>query len=229
MLKKQTVWLLTMLSLMIVLSVYYMMIDKDDQQAYMESESSDNATMTGVTDDDNGNDGKQNNDGQGITNDDRDDEDDGATNEQGNNEQGNMENDDEQDGDPEEDAPDVSDFTNLGKEELFTMNRMEVQNQRSKQIDYLEEIVASADATTEEINKALDDIYKIDETETKENILQNTIMAEADSYQDVLVRSEEDMVYVHVMTDELSKEAAIDIMQLVRDEFGDVTVDVKYN
>jgi len=225
MLKKQTVWLLTMLSLMIVLSVYYMMIDGDDQQAYIETDSSDNATMTDVTDN-NGNGGNQDNDGQGVTNDDRDDEDqdDGTTNEQGN-----MENNEEPDDDPEEDAPDVSDFTNLGKEELFTMNRMEVQNKRSKQIDYLEEIVASADATTEEINKALDDIYKIDETETKENILQNTIMAEADSYQDVLVRSEEDMVYVHVMTDELSKEAAIDIMQLVRDEFGEVTVDVKYN
>lgn len=226
MLKKQTVWLLTMLSLMIVLSVYYMMIDGDDQQAYIETDSSDNATMTGVTNDENGNEGKQNNDGQGVTNDDRNDEeqDEGTTNEQGN-----IENDDEQDSDPEEDAPDVSDFTNLGKEELFTMNRMEIQNKRSKQIDYLEEIVASADATTEEINKALDDIYEIDETETKENILQNTIMAEAESYQDVLVRSEEDMVYVHVMTDELSKEAAIDIMQLVRDEFGEVTVDVKYN
>src|SRR5699024_4041209 len=100
MLKKQTVWLLTMLSLMIVLSVNYMMIDKDDQQAYMETDSSDNATMTGVTDDDNGNDGKQNNDGQGVTNNDRNDEDqdDGTTNEQGN-----MENDDEQDSDPEED------------------------------------------------------------------------------------------------------------------------------
>src|SRR5699024_7222809 len=30
MLKKQTVWLLTMLSLMIVLSIYYMMSDQDD-------------------------------------------------------------------------------------------------------------------------------------------------------------------------------------------------------
>ena len=30
MMKKQTVWLLTMLSLMIVLSVYYMMSDTDD-------------------------------------------------------------------------------------------------------------------------------------------------------------------------------------------------------
>src|SRR5699024_11535028 len=85
MLKKQTVWLLTMLSLMIVLSVYYMMIDGDDQQAYIETDSSDNATMTGVTNDDNGNEGKQNNDGQGVTNDERNDEEqeEGTKNEQG--------------------------------------------------------------------------------------------------------------------------------------------------
>src|SRR5699024_6592992 len=37
MLKKQTVWLLTMLSLMIVLSVYYMMSDQEDV-AYIDTE-----------------------------------------------------------------------------------------------------------------------------------------------------------------------------------------------
>lgn len=37
MLKKQTVWLLTMLSLMIVLSVYYMMSDQEDI-AYIDTD-----------------------------------------------------------------------------------------------------------------------------------------------------------------------------------------------
>ncbi|MDY0396479.1 hypothetical protein RWE15_21865 [Virgibacillus halophilus] len=35
MLKKQTVWLLTMLSLMIVLSVYYVMSPNNDDLAYV--------------------------------------------------------------------------------------------------------------------------------------------------------------------------------------------------
>lgn len=39
MLKKQTVWLLTMLSLMIVLSIYYMTSDQEDI-AYIETEDS---------------------------------------------------------------------------------------------------------------------------------------------------------------------------------------------
>lgn len=38
MLKKQTVWLLTMLSLMIVLSAYYMLSDKNDDLAYLDQD-----------------------------------------------------------------------------------------------------------------------------------------------------------------------------------------------
>lgn len=51
MLKKQTVWLLTMLSLMIVLSVYYLISDKEDL-AYVQTENdvSEEALQEGESD-----------------------------------------------------------------------------------------------------------------------------------------------------------------------------------
>lgn len=238
MLKKQTVWLLTMLSLMIVLSVYYIMIDKGDQQAFMDTNESENSLMSGAADGNDEDGGDENN--QGMTNENNDGENnengqgvvennDGEDNENVQKGTENNEDNDDQVDNSNEDIPDVSDFTNIGKEELFTMNRMEIQNERSKKVGYLEDVVASTNATTEEKNKALDDINRIDATKTKEYILQNTIMTKSDTYQDVLVRSEDEMVYVHVMTEELSKAEAIDIMQLVKDEFGELTVDINYN
>src|SRR5690625_5775849 len=46
MLKKQTVWLLTMLSLMIVLSVYYMTSDTQEDIAYIDDGEIDSAETT---------------------------------------------------------------------------------------------------------------------------------------------------------------------------------------
>lgn len=44
----------------------------------------------------------------------------------------------------------------------------------------------------------------------------------------MLVRHEGDKVHVHVMVDSLSAEEAANIMQLVHDEFGEITVDVNF-
>src|SRR5699024_10338967 len=114
MLKKQTVWLLTMLSLMIVLSVYYMTSDpaSDGDFAYINSGQSDSEeTATTNTSDEN--------DDEGVENYDKDD----AT---------------------------VDDITNIGRDELFTTIRMELQNKRSMQKSRYEDIVASGTATVEE-------------------------------------------------------------------------------
>jgi len=177
MLKKQTVWLLTMLSLMVVLSVFYMTSDTEDL-AYID----DGAEQTEET-------------AQTETSEDSDVE--------------------------------VDDLTNLGKDELFTTIRMSLQDERSMKKDRLNDIVASSNATTEEKNEALNDINMLDELATKESILEESIMTQAD-YQDVLVRSDEEIVHVHVKVDELSSKEANGIMQMVRDEFGDIKVDVNF-
>lgn len=178
MLKKQTVWLLTMLSLMVVLSVYYMMSDHDDI-AYIDTgdDALEQATLSESMNDSD---------------------------------------------------VEIDEIRDIQPNELFTTIRMEVQDERSMKKDRLKEIVASSDATADEINEALSEIDELDKLSTKETILQETILSTGENYEDVLVRSEEDKVHVHVITDELSKEEANNIMQMVRDELGNLPVDVNF-
>lgn len=179
MLKKQTVWLLTMLSLMIVLSVYYMTSDTEDL-AYIDNDPKDSEEA--------------------------------ATTDPS-----------ENDGDAE-----VSDMDNLGEDELFTTIRMELQDKRSMQQDRLKEVVASSGASTDEKNEALNEMEVMDDLTTKETILQDSILSATAEYEDVLVRSDDSKVHVHVKVNELSKEEVVNIMQMVKDEFGEVTVDVNF-
>lgn len=186
MLKKQTVWLLTMLSLLIVLSVYYMSTTDNNDLAYMNTDEQmlEEPNLTEVED--------------------------------------------------ENDNIVVENIEPYRSDELFTTIRLELQNERSMKKDLLKDIVASANATTEEKNEALNDIELLDQLTSKEMILQDAILASTDRYEDVLVRyddhqeSEQKKVHVHVKVDELSKEEVVNIMQMVRDEFGQVTVDVNF-
>jgi len=186
MLKRQTVWLLTMLSLLIVLSVYYMSLKDNNDLAYMNTDDQmlEEPTLT-----------DENKDTNDII---------------------------------------VENIEPYNSDELFTTIRLELQNERSMKKDLLKDIVASASATTEEKNEALNDIELLDQLTSKEMILQDTILASTDRYEDVLVRYDEHQdndqkkVHVHVKVDELSKEEVVNIMQMVRDEFGQVTVDVNF-
>lgn len=196
MLKKQTVWLLTMLSLMIVLSVYYLLSDPNDDFAYIDDGKTD-LEETIASDQSQ----QENNDSNSNLNDDQD---------------------------LDQDETGVGDITNIGRDELFTTIRLELQNERSMMKSRYEDIVASSSATTEEKNEALNQINSLDQISTKESILQSTILSSSDKYEDVLVRHDEDIVFVHVRTDELSAQEANHIMQMVNDEFGQITVAVDY-
>jgi len=181
MLKKQTVWLLTMLSLMIVLSVYYMMSDKEDL-AYID---------------------KGQEDLEETLNHDQLSE--------------------ETEGDVE-----VEGINAVQSDELFTTIRMELEDERNIKKDRLKEIVASSSATTSEINEALNEIDEMEKTATKETILQETILSTNDKYEDVLVRAENNKVHVHVITENLPRDEAVKIMQMVKDELGEIVVDINF-
>ncbi|WP_284140363.1 MULTISPECIES: SpoIIIAH-like family protein [unclassified Virgibacillus] len=178
MLKKQTIWLLTMLSLMIVLSVYYMTSDGSEDIAFINEGSNDSQETAGT------------------------------------------------DGLNEEEA-DVNNIENIGGDELFATIRMNLEDQRSMEKTRLEKIVASSEASTEEKNEAWESISAIEELTTKESILEESILASA-KYEDVLVRKDGNAVHVHVKTENLPEEEAINIMQMVKDEFGEITVDVNF-
>jgi stage III sporulation protein AH len=182
MLKKQTVWLLTMLSLMIVLSVYYIMTEPDDL-AYIDTE----------------------------------------------NDAGKFEFDvNNLDEVASEEDVEVENISTLGMSELFATIRMEMEDERSLKKERLKEIIASADATTVEINEAMNTMNEIDTIATKEKVLQEIILTTYDHYEDVLVRAEDDKVHVHVITEQLPRSEAVHIMQMVRDELGEKVVDVHF-
>lgn len=182
MLKKQTVWLLTMLSLLVVLSVFYIISDNEYDLASIEKERNEENTTVNQSEDKN-----------------------------------------------EFSDVEVDSITNVESDELFATIRMELQDNRSMEKSRLEAIVASSAASMEEKDNAQQGIATLASIQTSESILEQTIISNSD-YEDVLVRNTNgEKVHVHVRTDELSKEEALQIMQLVRDEFDqDIPVDVNY-
>src|SRR5690625_4891739 len=168
-----------MLSLMIVLSAYYILSDKDDYAYIVEDEMEGEQSVS-------------------------------------------------QDNSYDTTDIEYEEVENMKGSEFFTTIRMELQDKRNLEKDRLLEVIASNNISANEINEALDEINVLENLESKESILRETILSTDEQYEDVLVRTEEDKVHVHIITDELSKEAAIHIMQMVRDEVGIDDVDVNF-
>src|SRR5690625_3081 len=105
---------------------------------------------------------------------------------------------------------------------------MKIKNEHRMKKDRYKEVIASNSTTTDEKNEDLNSMDTMDQISSKEVILQDSILAATEEYEDVLVRSEEEIVHVHVKVDELTKEEVVNIMQLVKDEFGEVAVDVNF-
>lgn len=182
MLKKQTVWLLTMLSLMIVLSVYYMTSPSEDEVAFIDQENQQDAE----------------------------------------NVHSNV------DGHKGDDATGKQTVTSsLNSDQFFTAARLQIEDSRSKLKEQYKEIVASSSVSAEEVNKAINEMNRLQEYSVKENLLEQTIAAKA-SYPDVLVRAEREKIYVTVKANELSEADTVDIMRMVYAEFGEMPVDVEF-
>src|SRR5699024_4283584 len=105
----------------------------------------------------------------------------------------------------------------------FAEIRLELQDKRSMKKSRLNDVVASSNASTKEKNEALETMDLLDERTTSESILEQSILDETD-YKDVLVRSNDDKVFVHVQGSDLSEEEVVNIMQMVNDEFGETSV-----
>ncbi|WP_440895821.1 SpoIIIAH-like family protein [Amphibacillus sp. Q70] len=198
MLKKQTVWLLTLLSLMIVLSVFYMNSPNGDDFSFIFQEETDGETE--------------------LTSEDLADIDNDLMISSEVDDFDNSEGDDQE----------QSDISSVSSdEELFTVIRMELAQSRSSQIEQLESVVASNAATSEEKNDAYEEMQKIDQLSTKELIVEESLKTEY-GYSDVLVRTMDDNIIVTIKTDSLSDKEANQIMRTVYDEFGAMQVQVKF-
>ncbi|SDC00128.1 stage III sporulation protein AH [Pelagirhabdus alkalitolerans] len=193
MLKKQTVWLLTLLSLMIVLSVFYINSPTEDDFTMIFQSEEDSIPF---------------NDDKVIM-------------------------DDESPIFETSAISDVVDETNVEMEDveieddLFTFIRLELNQSRSQLMEQLETVMASAETTTKEKNDAYEQMREIDQLSTKELIAEETLKDLYD-YEDVLVRTMDDVVVVTVRADELQDQEANQIMRHIYDEFGEKSVEVKF-
>lgn len=177
-LKKQTVWLLTMLSLVVVLSVYY--ITSPDPKS-------------------------------GDLN---------AAGQKANNQANQMQTADKQTAAKNNAAENSMVDTTIAGDDSFDAIRMEMEDNRSQQIDELESEVASTDLPADKRSQAYDQMQKLNETAQKEEVLETLIKTMG--YQDALVQADGTKVNITVKSNKKhSASAANDIIQLVKREIGD--------
>lgn len=198
MLKKQTVWLLTMLSLVVVLSVYYIMSPQGENAVTVEDTKSKGTEEKKVETEKGTDKGMEKGMEKGA--------DKKSTDKETNGKQEGIET-------SGEEGKAVSEQTD---DELFTTYRLELEDKRSKQREEYNEIVSSDDATAQEKSEAYDQMTALSEAEGTERQLETLIKTKG--YKDALVSAEGDKVSITVRSDKKSKSQAADIIDMVTKE-----------
>lgn len=206
MLKKQTVWLLTMLSLVVVLSVYYVTSPEGGagNMAMTGEEQANDATATeetteGATEEQPAKDGAEEGTEEGT--------------EKGEEAEGEVQTEEFEDGTV------ISSVTNAS-DELFTELRLQLDDQRNELKEQLQAIVASNDASPNEKNDAYDEMEALTDAAKKESIIETLIKSKG--YEDALVRADGNNVKITVKAKEHDKSSANKIMALVSEEMDNM-------
>ena len=202
-LKKQTVWLLTMLSLVVVLSVYYITSPEapQDNMALVQEEQKK---------EDKGAEGEKQPAEQPT--------------EQKEDVKGAEANAKEESAQAEKDSAIIS---SVESDELFTALRLEIEDERNKLREGLQDIVASADVTAQEKSKAMDKMQELADVAAKEAVIETLIKSKG--YEDALVRADGGEVRITIKSKEQhSRTQANEIIQLVRGELGSKYVAVEF-
>lgn len=197
-LKKQTVWLLTMLSLVVVLSVYY--ITSPEQQP---------TDMAAV--------GEQKEEEKEETPaDEKNAEKDTVTDisEEGSKDSATMNNED------------MEIISNAAGDEVFETLRMQLMDERSRMKEELTKTIASTELSVEDRSKAKEQMDELNDITQKEYLLETLIKAM--DYEDVLVQAEGDQVSITVKADKQSRSEANKIIQTVRGELGPLHAVVEF-
>ncbi|MED0961421.1 SpoIIIAH-like family protein [Bacillus paramycoides] len=214
MLKKQTVWLLTMLSLVVVLSVYYVTTPEKMNNAApttsekmgQEKQGADKAVTKETTKE--------------TTNKD-------TTKESTSKETTNKETDKKENAKKETSKKDAN-VTVQSSDENFTALRMQMEDQRSAEKEKLQGVMNSSKSSAEEKSKAKDNLDAITTMETKQELLETVIKSQG-GYKDALVRADGTDIKVTVKAAKHSQKEANKIIQLVRSEGGPKDVGVKFD
>ena len=210
MLKKQTVWLLTMLSLVVVLSVYYVTTpDKMNtaspatgEKIGQEKQDTDKA----VTNEAPKETPKKENTSKETTNKETD----------------------KKENAKKETSKKEGNVSVQSSDENFTALRMQMEDQRSEQKAKLQEVMSSTKASATEKNKAKVNFDAITTMETKQELLETVIKSQG-GYPDALVRADGTDIRVTVKAAKHSQKEANKIIQLVRSEGGSKDVGVKFD
>ncbi|KPU53713.1 MULTISPECIES: SpoIIIAH-like family protein [Bacillus] len=210
MLKKQTVWLLTMLSLVVVLSVYY--VTTPDK---MNTASP--ATGEKIGQEKQGTDKAVTNEAPKET----------PKKENTSKETSNKETNKKESAQKETSKKDAN-VTVQSSDENFTALRMQMEDQLSEQKSRLQEVMNSAKSSATEKSKAKDNFDAITTMETKQELLETVIKSQG-GYKDALVRADGTDIKVTVKAAKHSQKEANKIIQLVRSEGGSKDVGVKFD
>ena len=193
-LKKQTVWLLTMLSLVVVLSVYYLTSPESTTQKTVTTEQqlNKNNENAAVMDDKSGESIKKS---------------DTKVEDQSNSST-----------DSKANSNEATVKISSGDDEFEAM-RMEIDDERSKLNEELTKKVGNTNLSTEEINKAYNAMEQLSQDKVEENILEGMIVSM--NYDAALVRVDGKDVKVTVKAEKHSPAEANKIIRLVRGEITD--------
>ncbi|AZV50973.1 stage III sporulation protein AH [Bacillus halotolerans] len=201
MLKKQTVWLLTMLSLVVVLSVYYIMSPESKNAVQMQSEKSPSDSGEVATEKTPAKeDTKEKN---------------GAETEKEDGTKGTKDSSSDKETSAEASEKGTV-VTETADDDLFTTYRLDLEDARSKEREELNAIVSSDDATAKEKSEAYDKMTALSEAEGTEKQLETLIKTQG--YEDALVNAEGDKINITVKSDKHSKSKATAIIDLVAKE-----------
>ncbi|MGR5993598.1 SpoIIIAH-like family protein [Bacillus cereus] len=211
MLKKQTVWLLTMLSLVVVLSVYY--VTTPDK---MNTASP--ATGEKIGQEKQGTDKAVTNEAPKET----------PKKENTSKETTNKETDKKRKCKKKKQVKKEGNVSVQSSDENFTALRMQMEDQRSEQKAKLQEVMSSTKASATEKNKAKENFDAITTMETKQELLETVIKSQG-GYPDALVRADGTDIRVTVKAAKHSQKEANKIIQLVRSEGGSKDVGVKFD
>ncbi|NDK00211.1 stage III sporulation ratchet engulfment protein SpoIIIAH [Bacillus subtilis] len=203
MLKKQTVWLLTMLSLVVVLSVYYIMSPESKNAVQMQSEKSASDSGEVATEK------------APVKQDTK--EKSGTETEKGKEDGTKGTKDSSADKETSAEASEKGTVvTETADDDLFTTYRLDLEDARSKEREELNAIVSSDDATAKEKSEAYDKMTALSEVEGTEKQLETLIKTQG--YEDALVNAEGDKINITVKSDKHSKSKATAIIDLVAKE-----------
>lgn len=203
MLKKQTVWLLTMLSLVVVLSVYYIMSPESKNAVQMQSEKSSSDSGEVATE-------------KAPAKQDTKEKS-GTETEKGKEDGTKGTKDSSADKETSAEASEKGTVvTETADDDLFTTYRLDLEDARSKEREELNAIVSSDDATAKEKSEAYDKMTALSEVEGTEKQLETLIKTQG--YEDALVNAEGDKINITVKSDKHSKSKATAIIDLVAKE-----------